>query len=37
MHVNCAYFVYKAMGELIKVLYQPKAEVPSVSCDCSNN
>ena len=23
MHVNCADFVYKAMGELIQVLYQP--------------
>ena len=22
MHVNCADFVYKAMGELIQVLYQ---------------
>ena len=27
MHVNCTYFVYKAMGELIQVLYRIQQEI----------
>ena len=40
MHVNCADFVYKAMGELIQVLYHYKQEVaekkPRSTCELTS-